>query len=103
VFALFTWPGYQERMTKKIDTAARDLIRAIEKHAQLSGLKPVPPKKVARAAVELRGATAAYTAVVEERTGQVNPFIDVLDAGTVDSLVRERDRLAKKARKADKS
>jgi len=90
-------------MTKKIDTAAKDLIKAIEKHAQLSALKPVPPKKVARAAVELRTATAAYTAVVEERTGQVNPFIDVLDTGTVDSLLRERDRLAKKAREADKS
>ena len=90
-------------MTKKIDTAAKELIQAVEKHAQLSGLKPVPPKKVARAAADLRQAAAAYTAVVEERTGQVNPFIDVLDAGTVDSLIRERDRLAKMARKADKS
>jgi hypothetical protein len=86
-------------MTKKIDTAARELIKAVEKHAQLSGLKPVPPKKVARAAVELRKATAAYTAVVEERTGQVNPFIDALDEHTVDSLLRERDKLAKKAHK----
>jgi hypothetical protein len=84
-------------MTKKIDTSAKELIKAVEKHAQLSGLKPVPPKKVARAAVELRKATAAYTAVVEERTGQVNPFIDALDANTVDSLIPERDKLAKKA------
>lgn len=90
-------------MTKKIDTAAKDLIQAVKEHAQLSGLKPVPPKKVARAAVELRKATAVYTAVVEQRTGQINPFIDALDAGTVDSLIRERDRLAKKARKADNS
>jgi hypothetical protein len=73
-------------MTKKIDTAAKELIKAVY-----------------AAAAELRKVAAAYTAVVEQRTGQVNPFIDVLDTGTIDSLIRERDRLAKKARKHDKS
>jgi len=63
--------GYQERTIRKIEAAAKDLIRVIEKHAQLSALEPVPPKKAERAAVELRTATTAHTPVVKERTGQV--------------------------------
>ncbi|MGA1810925.1 hypothetical protein VH571_00930 [Frondihabitans sp. 4ASC-45] len=78
-------------MTKKIDTALKDLTKALEKHAQIVGLKPVPRKKAGRAAAELRSAAAAYANIVEAKTGQTNPFIDFLDPATIDSLSKERE------------
>ncbi|AMM21956.1 hypothetical protein AX769_19670 [Frondihabitans sp. PAMC 28766] len=83
-------------MTKKIDTALKDLTKALEKHAQIVGLKPVPLKKAGRAAAELRTAAAAYANIVEDKTGQTNPFIDFLDPATIESLARERDAIVKK-------
>lgn len=85
-------------VTKKIDTALKDLTKALEKHAQIVGLKPVPLKKAGRAAAELRTAAAAYANIVEAKTGQTNPFIDFLDAATIESLAHEREvLLAKKS------
>ena len=81
-------------MTKKIDTALKDLTKALEKHAQIVGLKPVPLKKAGRAAAELRSAASAYANIVEAKTGQTNPFIDFLDQATIESLVHERDAIA---------
>ncbi|RKR72975.1 hypothetical protein C8E83_0057 [Frondihabitans australicus] len=94
-------------VTKKIDTALHDLTKALEKHAQIVGLKPVPLKKAGRAAADLRQAAAAYANIVEARTGQTNPFIDFLDPATMESLAHERDAIqarkaAEKAEKADK-
>lgn len=83
-------------MTKKIDTALHDLTKALEKHAQIVGLKPVPLKKAGRAAAELRKAAANYANIVEAKTGQTNPFIDFLDDATIASLVHERDTIAKR-------
>ena len=87
---------HNEFMSKKIDTALKDLVHALERHAQIVGMKPVPQKKAGRAAAELRAAASAYATVVEDRTGQSNPFIDVLDTATIDSLIHERDRVAQK-------
>lgn len=83
-------------VTKKIDTALRDLTKALEKHAQIVGLKPVPLKKAGRAAAELRTAAAAYANIVEAKTGQTNPFIDFLDPATMASLAHEREALLAK-------
>jgi hypothetical protein len=88
--------GHNVPVTKKIDTALKELTKALEKHAQIVGLKPVPQKKAGRAAAELRSAAAAYANIVEAKTGQTNPFIDFLDAATIASLVHERDELAKR-------
>jgi hypothetical protein len=88
-------------VTKKIDTALKDLTKALEKHAQIVGLKPVPLKKAGRAAAELREAAAAYANIVEARTGQTNPFIDFLDPATIASLQNERDAILQR-KAADK-
>lgn len=88
---MFTFVGHNVLVTKKIDTALKDLTKALEKHAQIVGLKPVPRKKAGRAAAELRSAAAAYANIVEAKTGQTNPFIDFLDPATIDSLSKERE------------
>lgn len=85
------------RVTKKIDTALKDLTKALEKHAQIVGLKPVPRKKAGRAAAELRAAATKYAQVVEARTGEGNPFVDFLDPATIASLNRERAAVAERA------
>jgi len=56
----------------------------------------VRQKKVGRAAAELRSAAAADANVVEEPSGLISPFIHTLDTATIDSLIHERERLAKK-------
>lgn len=95
-------PGQNEHVTKKIDTALKDLTKALEKHAQIVGLKPVPLKKAGRAAAELRSAAAAYANIVEAKTGQTNPFIDFLDKATIESLVHERDAIAQRKEAEEK-
>ncbi|ROQ39497.1 hypothetical protein EDF46_1129 [Frondihabitans sp. PhB188] len=95
---LFTLTRHNGPVTKKIDTALKDLTHALEKHAQIVGLKPIPLKKAGRAAAELRSAATAYATIVEQKTGQTNPFIDFLDAATIESLTKEREFIA--ARKA---
>lgn len=90
-------------MTKKIDSALKDLVKALERHAQIVGLKPVPLKKAGRAAAELRLAATAYAAIVEEKSGQTNPFIDVLDKATIDSLLHERNAIADHKEKGKKA
>lgn len=94
----FTFRGQNVHVTKKIDTALKDLTHALERHAQIVALKPVPQKKAGRAAAELRNAASKYAAIVEEKTGQTNPFIDFLDDATIVSLTKEREFI--KARKA---
>jgi len=44
----------------------------------------------------LRSAAAADANVVEEPSGLISPFIHTLDTATIDSLIHERERLAKK-------
>jgi hypothetical protein len=98
---MFTWARHNGTVTKKIDTALKELTKALEKHAQIVGLKPVPQKKAGRAAAELRSAATAYANLVEAKTGQRNPFIDFLDPATIASLSHERDELAKRTVKEE--
>lgn len=87
-------------MSKKIDAAHHALVAALDKHARLVGDKESNPRKIERAAAELRAATRAYSALVSARTGTASPFADLvdprLDQPTIASLRAERDAIAKK-------
>ncbi|WP_423917591.1 hypothetical protein ACPEEZ_08770 [Frigoribacterium sp. 2-23] len=90
-------------MTKKIDTALKDLVKAIKKHGEVMNERPLSVKRAGRATERVRVATAAYTQVVADKTGQPNPFVDFLDPETVESLRHERDAFVTKATKSKKS
>jgi len=90
-------------MSKKIDSARKDLTKALKKHAQVVGATAVSLKKAQRAAAEVHLAAIAYAAAVESKTGLTSPFGDALqpglDTSTMDSLTAERDALAEKPKK----
>ncbi|MCU1542448.1 MAG: hypothetical protein JWM50_313 [Microbacteriaceae bacterium] len=90
-------------MSKKIDSARKDLNKALKKHAGVVGSTAVSMKKAQRAAAAVHLAAIKYAAQVEAKTGLSSPFGDVLqpglDTSTLDSLSAERDELAKKPRK----
>ncbi|NQX11303.1 hypothetical protein HQQ80_06680 [Microbacteriaceae bacterium VKM Ac-2855] len=92
-------------MTKKIDSALHDLVKALEKHADVVQDKKAPKSKVQRAKAKVRATASHYAAVVYAKTGAESPFADVvdprLDAPTVASLKAERDKLAKKLAEAE--
>lgn len=83
-------------MSKKIKTALRDLVDALEKHAAVTAERPTSSKRAGRATAKVRSAAAAYTSIVADKTGQPNPFVDFLDDETVASLRAERDAVARK-------
>jgi flagellar biosynthesis GTPase FlhF len=83
-------------VSKKIKTALRDLVDALEKHAAVTAERPTSSKRAGRATAKVRSAAAAYTAIVAAKTGQPNPFVDFLDDETVASLRAERDAVARK-------
>lgn len=83
-------------VSKKIKTALRDLVDALEKHAAVTAERPSSSKRAGRATAKVRTAAAAYTAIVADKTGQPNPFVDFLDEETVISLRAERDAVARK-------
>ncbi len=87
-------------MSKKIDAAAKDLIKAIRKHSKAIGDRHPRSKSVARASGRLQAATTAYTVAVFKYSGADVPFSDVvslsLDPLTVASLEKERDQLKQK-------
>jgi hypothetical protein len=83
-------------VSKKIKTALRDLVDALEKHAAVTAERPTSSKRAGRATAKVRTAAAAYTAIVAAKTGQPNPFVDFLDDETVASLRAERDAVARK-------
>jgi hypothetical protein len=87
-------------MSKKIDSARKDLTRALKKHAEIVGSTAVSMKKAQRAAAAVELAALNYAAEVEAKTGLVSPFVEALqpglDATTLQSLSAERDALAKK-------
>lgn len=82
-------------VSKKIDSALKTLVKALSKHGEVMNERPVSVKRAGRATEKVRQAAADYTAVIAEKTGQPNPFVDFLDPETVASLRGERDRLAK--------
>ena len=90
-------------MSKKIDSARKDLTKALKKHAEVVGATAVSLKKAQRAAAEVHLAAIAYAAAVEAKTGLTSPFGDALqpglDTSTMDSLTAERDALAEKPKK----
>jgi hypothetical protein len=90
-------------MSKKIDSARKDLTKALKKHAAVVGATAVSLKKAQRAAAEVHIAAIAYAAAVESKTGLSSPFGDALqpglDTSTLASLTAERDAIAKKPKK----
>lgn len=87
-------------MAKKIDTALRDLVKALDKHAALASDPKSGKSKIQRAAAKVRTSAKVYQSVIVSRTGTDSPFTDIadprLDAPTVKSLTAERDALAAK-------
>jgi hypothetical protein len=90
---------HNDPMSKKIDSALKDLIKALRKHAQVAGERHVSLKRSQRATAKVRAAASAYASAVHARSGLGNPFDDVidpaLDAETLQSLVAERDAIAR--------
>ena len=93
---MFTSVVDNDPVSKKIKTALRDLVDALEKHAAVTAERPSSSKRAGRATAKVRTAAAAYTAIVADKTGQPNPFVDFLDEETVTSLRAERDAVARK-------
>ncbi|HEX4056799.1 MAG TPA: hypothetical protein VHX87_00615 [Galbitalea sp.] len=85
-------------MSKKIDSALKDLIKALKKHAEVAGERHISLKRSQRATAKVRAAASAYAAAVHARSGLGNPFDDVtdptLDVETLQSLSAERDAIA---------
>jgi hypothetical protein len=92
-------------MSKKIDASLKDLIKALRKHAEAVGSSRVSLKKSQRAAARLQAMASAYAAAVHAKTGLESPFNDVVSPGlenvTLNSLLAERDALAKNKASSD--
>jgi hypothetical protein len=88
---------HNEGMSKKIDSALKDLIKALKKHAEVSGDRHPSLKRSQRATAKVHAAATAYTAAVHARSGLGNPFDDLLDPtldeATISSLRAERDQI----------
>jgi hypothetical protein len=86
-------------MSKKIDSALKDLVKALRKHAEVAGERHVSLKRSQRATAKVRVAANAYAAAVHAKSGLGNPFDEVLDpsldAETLESLAAERDAIAR--------
>lgn len=84
-------------MSKKIDSALKDLIKALKKHADVASSKPLSLKKSQRATAKVHAAATTYAEVVHAKSGLENPFADVLMPGleesTLASLAAERDAI----------
>jgi hypothetical protein len=92
-------------MSKKIDAALKELIKALRAHAEAVGGRRVFLKKSQRASVKLQAAASAYAKAVHAKTGLDSPFNDVVSPGlenvTLNSLLAERDALASQSKKAE--
>ncbi len=90
---------HNESMSKKIDSALKDLIKALRKHAAVASERHISLKRSQRATARVRVAATAYAAAVHARSGLGNPFDDVidpaLDVETLLSLAAERDAIAR--------
>lgn len=87
-------------MAKKIDNALKQLVKALKKHAEVTGARRVSVKQATRAATKVREAADAYAAEVHARTGLPSPLADLIDPGldeaTIRSLKSERDAVYKR-------
>lgn len=86
-------------MSKKIDSALKDLKKALNKHADVVGGSAVSLKKAQRASAKVSAAATAYAEAVHAKSGLGNPFTDMLEPGlessTLQSLAAERDAIKK--------
>ena len=91
-------------MSKKIDGALKDWVKALRKHARVAGAGAKSLKKSQRATARPAAAASAYAEVVNAKSGTENPFCDVVTPGfqeaTVASFEAERDHLAEKHKPA---
>lgn len=91
--------GQDMRMPKKIGSALKQLVKALEKHADAVTGSSVSSKKAQRAGARVAAAATAYAEAVHAKTGLGNPFDDMIQPGlehsTIVSLSAERDLLAK--------
>jgi hypothetical protein len=89
---------HNESMSKKIDSALKDLIKALKKHADVASERHISLKRSQRATARVHAAATAYAAAVYTRSGLGNPFAEVidpaLDEATLQSLAAERDKIA---------
>jgi len=87
-------------MAKKIQTARKELTKALKKHADTVDRRSVSLKKSQRAAAAVQAACEAYAKAVFAATGLDSPFADPTATGlepeTIASLEAERDALATK-------
>lgn len=83
-------------MSKKIDGALKDLVKALRKHARVAGSGAKSLKTAQRATARLAAAATAYAEVVNAKSGMDNPLSDVvisgLQAATMASLEAERNQ-----------
>jgi hypothetical protein len=91
--------GQDKRMSKKIDSALKDLKKALNQHAEAVGGRAVSLKKAQRASAKVAAAAGAYAEAVHAKSGMPNPFNDMIQPGlensTLASLAAERDAIAK--------
>ncbi len=82
-------------MSKKIDAALKDLLKALRAHAKAVGGSRVRAKDVALSNEKLRRAANAYTRAVYRKTKLDTPFSDVVRPGLEESIMKslaaERD------------
>lgn len=86
-------------MSKKIDAALKQFIKALHKHADTLGSARVSLKKAERVNAKLQAAAADYAEAIYLKSGVETPFNEVsragLDVETLDSLSAERDALTR--------
>lgn len=87
-------------MSNKINTARKDLTKALKKHADIVASHSVSLKKSQRAAAAVQAACVAYAKAVYNKTGLDSPFAEApvigLEPSTIASLEAERDALSTK-------
>jgi hypothetical protein len=89
-------------MSKRIDRALKELIKALRKHAKAVDAPTVRAKHLARANTRLRNAIDAYAHAVYHKAKVGTPFSETvppeLEDSVIKSLAAERDSfLAKRA------
>ena len=93
-----TFMRHNVSMSKKIDSALKDLVKALRKHAAVASDSHVSLKRSQRATAKVQAAATAYAAAVHAKSGLPNPFDEVLDLAldedTLNSLAAERDAIA---------
>ncbi len=87
-------------MSKKIDSALTELVKALKKHAKVMGAPRVPIKQAQKASARVQSAANAYAEAVHSRTGLSSPFVDLIEPGldeaTLLSLKSERDAVLRR-------